>query len=343
MPSTVSPQANARERALALLQGQRVAPPVFTGLSVATLAAMRRLGLQPARIHQEAAAMAAVAAEAVERYGFDGVAVPFDLMVEAEALGATVDYSNEFDGYVYPAPDTRLVEEVGDVRWPSAVADRGRVPVVCEAIQRLRQRLGPDRPLGAWVCGPYTLATQLVEPAELLVRSTAEPEAVRGLLEGLVPAIADVASAYRSAGADFITVHEMGGSPSLVGPRLFDEVVRAPLAALVRQLPAPVVVSVCGQALPVIDALATSGAAAIHVDHQTDLAAARARLGPNAVLLGNVDPLGVIGQGTPEAIVAAVRAARRAGASAVWPGCDLFSGSPEENLRAFVAACRAEE
>src|SRR5690606_36523858 len=118
---------------------------------------------------------------------------------------------------------------------------------------------------------------------------------------------ARVAAAYRAAGADFITIHDMGGSPQAVGPRVFQGFVLPALQQLVRALPGPVVVSVCGDTNAVIDDLGALPVAGLNVDHRNDLARTRQRL-PGARLLGNFDPVGVLAQGTPDDVRAAVRA-----------------------------------
>jgi [methyl-Co(III) methanol-specific corrinoid protein]:coenzyme M methyltransferase len=86
--------------------------------------------------------------------------------------------------------------------------------------------------------------------------------------------------------------------------------------------------------------LAASGADALSVDQTNDLARSREET-PNTLLFGNLDPLGLISQGTPAQITEAVAGAVRSGADAIWPGCDLYPQTPLENLRALVAASKA--
>jgi len=132
-------------------------------------------------------------------------------------------------------------------------------------------------------------------------------------------------------------VHEMGGSPGVLGPKLFESVVLPHLQTLTAALPRPVVLSACGRTNGAMRLLAASGADALSVDQTNDLAASRAEV-PEARLFGNLDPVGLLAQGTPAQIREAVAAATRAGADAVWPGCDLFLHTPVENLRALAAA-----
>jgi [methyl-Co(III) methanol-specific corrinoid protein]:coenzyme M methyltransferase len=87
--------------------------------------------------------------------------------------------------------------------------------------------------------------------------------------------------------------------------------------------------------------LAASGADALSVDQTNNLAASRAEV-PDVLLFGNLDPVGLISQGTPLQITEAVAGVIRSGANAVWPGCDLFPQTPLENLCALVDASKSK-
>jgi [methyl-Co(III) methanol-specific corrinoid protein]:coenzyme M methyltransferase len=164
-------------------------------------------------------------------------------------------------------------------------------------------------------------------------------EQVHAALEFLTQVLATVGNAYHDAGADFLTIHEMGGSPGALGPRLFESIVLPHLQALTSALPQPMVLSACGRTNGAIKLLAASGADALSVDQTNDLAASRQEV-PDVLLFGNLDPVGLISQGTPAQITEAVASAVRSGADAIWPGCDLYLQTPLENLRALVDASR---
>jgi len=134
-------------------------------------------------------------------------------------------------------------------------------------------------------------------------------------------------------------VHEMGGSPGALGPKLFESIVLPHLQDLFSALPRPAVLSACGRTNGTMNLLAASGADALSVDQTNDLAQSRVDA-PDVLLFGNLDPVGLISQGSPAEITEAVAGVVRSGADAVWPGCDLYLQTPLENLRALVAAAR---
>ena len=139
----------------------------------------------------------------------------------------------------------------------------------------------------------------------------------------------------RNSGADFITVHEMGGSPGFIGPAKFEQFVLPALRELHASLPSPRVLSVCGNTNKSMSALAESGADAISVDQLNDLAASREVL-KDVLLFGNVDPVATLWKGDEAGVAESTRRAKEAGVDAVWPGCDLVPSTPIRNVKAMM-------
>ncbi|MFN8388524.1 MAG: uroporphyrinogen decarboxylase family protein, partial [Anaerolineales bacterium] len=162
-----------------------------------------------------------------------------------------------------------------------------------------------------------------------------EPNVVLDALFHLSSFLAKIGNAYRSAGADFITIHEMGGSPGFIGPAKFEQFVLPALKELHASLPSPRVLSVCGNTNKSMSALAESGADAISVDQLNDLAASREVL-KDTLLFGNLDPVATLSKGGEAEVTEAVRRAKEAGVDAVWPGCDLVPSTPIQNIKAMM-------
>jgi [methyl-Co(III) methanol-specific corrinoid protein]:coenzyme M methyltransferase len=174
----------------------------------------------------------------------------------------------------------------------------------------------------------------LVEPGALFTEMKRSPQIVHDALIYLSSFISQVGRAYRSAGADFLTIHDMGGSPGFLGPKRFADFVLPAQQRLIAALPAPRVLSVCGNTNDVMHLLARSGAEAISVDQTNNLSASRAAL-PHTLLFGNLDPVETLSRGDQAQVQAAAEGVRAAGVDALWPGCDLYPPTPLENLRAL--------
>jgi MtaA/CmuA family methyltransferase len=333
--------ARSRDDTLAILRGRRINRlPVFSGLPSLTASGLKQAGVCYSDAHTDAKKMAVAAASTFEVYGFESAVVPFDLCVEAETLGAHVDFQSDVDSFLAPVVDQSLTDISAIVHRHSPFAiQNGRVPLVTEAIRLLKAGVGREIAIGAWVTGPFTLAWQMFG-AEAWLSSLTETMQTAALLSALADFLARVANVYCEAGADFITVHEMGGSPQIVGPQNFRALVKPALVRLFAQLPAPNVLSMCGDTNAIIADMAVCGANALHVDQCNDLARTRRLLGDDVIVLGNFDPMQTLSAGTLDAIADAVRAIARAGANAIWPGCDLWPEIPDENMRALMDAAQ---
>jgi uroporphyrinogen-III decarboxylase len=94
---------------------------------------------------------------------------------------------------------------------------------------------------------------------------------------------------------------------------------------------------ICGKTRRLFAGMGSLGCEIVDLDWMAPLAEARAAMGPDQVLLGNLDPVAVLRAGTPESVRAAAEACHTA-AGARWiagAGCEVARDTPEENLRAL--------
>jgi uroporphyrinogen-III decarboxylase len=92
--------------------------------------------------------------------------------------------------------------------------------------------------------------------------------------------------------------------------------------------------------------MATSGADVLELDHAVELGKACRVVGPHIGLWGNLDPVGLLSQGTPERVRQAARQALAAVQAAghrrfvLSSGCTLAVETPSANLDALIGASR---
>ncbi|WP_456474938.1 MtaA/CmuA family methyltransferase [Candidatus Pyrohabitans sp.] len=312
--------------------------PVFSGMGNVTLAGMQKYGIDFASSHTDARMMATLACSTYELFGFECAVVPFDLCVEAEALGCEVNYYAGKQNILYPTIKTKVLRVGEELSIPENLLERGRIPLVEEAISLCREKLKGEVAVGSYVLGPFTLAGQLIDLNDLLKSSFKKPEQVKALLGQLVEPLAEIANAYHEAGADYITVREMGAPSDVISPRMFKALVQPYLRETVARIKAPTILHMCGDTNMLVEMLHECGASAISVEQKNDVAATREKLGEEAVILGNIDAYGVLVKGTPEEVESAVEAAIDAGVDGVMPGCDIWPEVPEENMYALIKA-----
>ncbi len=333
---------NSRQVVLDLLNHQPVDRiPCFSGMGNVTTSGLAQFGYRFAEIHVDAEKMANSALATFEQFGFECVVVPFDMGVEAEALGCAVKYYDDGSSRVlYPTISGKLSEKVAELTLnvPADLSRAGRIPLVMDAIRRVKARVGDRAAVGSWVLGPFTLAGQIVDLNDLLKNSYKKPAMINALLAQLADALVRIIGLYREAGADYITVREMGATSDVLSPRMFESLILPHLTRIFAAIPSPRILHICGDTNQIVELMAQAGADAISVDQKNDLAASRATLRvPDALIFGNIDPYNLLVTGTPETIEAGIRKIIASGPSAVWPGCDIWPEVPPENMRALMA------
>lgn len=331
----------SRQAILDLLSGKQIdSQPAFSGLIHITAEGLQSEGMTLHQAHHDAQKMARAAASTFRLTGMPCAALPLDLCAPAEALGATLNYYENTEGQ-FPQPAKPLFAStryINPAYLESAdFIDRGRLPLIRDAIRILKQDVGDQAVISGIIPGPYTLLLYLVEPGGLFAEMKREPGAVQDALIQLSFFLSRVGQAYRDAGADFITVHDMGGSPGFIGPAKYEQFAFPAESLLIEKLPKPRVLSMCGNTNRSMPLLAQAGADAISVDQLNDLGNSRQTLN-GTLLFGNVDPVAALWHGDGTQITQAIYRAREAGVDAVWPGCDLVPQTSIENLKAFAAA-----
>jgi [methyl-Co(III) methanol-specific corrinoid protein]:coenzyme M methyltransferase len=335
---------NSRDRVLKLFAGEEVdRPPCFSGMGNVTTEGLKSLNQKFAATHLDAKMMAAAAASTYKLFGFECAVAPFDLCIEAEALGCEINVYAHSEDLLYPTIKKKLIHneaEIDTLSVPSDLTSRGRMPLMAEAIGLIKKDIGAEAAVGSYVLGPFTLAGQVMELNDLLKLSFKKPDKIGALLERLTDVIIQTAGVYEKAGADYITVREMGATSDVLSPRVFKTLILPYLKKIFEKINVPTVIHICGKTNDIVPAMAESGATAISVDQKNDVGETRKKLGPKALVFGNYDPYNVLVSGTPELIRTTMKKCMDDGVSAVWPGCDIWPTVPADNFKAMMDEVR---
>jgi [methyl-Co(III) methanol-specific corrinoid protein]:coenzyme M methyltransferase len=329
---------NSKERVLKTIRGEKPDRiPCFSGMGNVTIHGLEKEGVRFAESHRDAKKMSAAAASTNRLFGFECAVVPFDLGIEAESLGCEMNfYDDGSKRILYPTVKTKILKFGEELKVPKDIDSRGRIPILREAIELLKDEVGDAVPVGTYVLGPYTLAGQIMDLNELLKNSFKKPDEVDKILKNLSQVITTIARHLKDSGADYITVREMGAPADIISPRMFSSMVLGPLKATLENIKGPKILHICGNTNPIVELMSQAGADAIAVDQKNDLQETRKKLGAGAVLLGNIDPYKVLVKGTVSDVRSAVKATIEVGVNGVVPGCDIWPDVPKENMLELV-------
>jgi MtaA/CmuA family methyltransferase len=280
-----------------------------------------------------------------DRFRPDAVWLSADTWVTAEAMGATV----AFPGPNQPLagsgePRVRTAADIDRIPPPDTTR-QGRWPLMIEALRRVKDALG-DR---AFVVAcfdqyPFSLACALMGIETVMTRLIDDPPMIAALMDRCSEYTAAYAIALGQAGADMLSG---GDSPAgLIGPRLYRDAAlpfeRRVIERVKSRVTVPVSLHICGNAMPILADMATSGADVLELDHMVDITAACRTVGPEIAIWGNLDPVGLLVQAGPVEIRRAVDDLLARAATCghkrlvVSSGCTLAPDTPPENVEALV-------
>jgi uroporphyrinogen decarboxylase len=263
-----------------------------------------------------------------------------DLSVEAECFGATVRVSDD----EVPTIVGRLVndeDEADALEVPAVGAARSGLYV--ESIRKAAELI-TDRPVLAGIIGPFSLAARLLDVTEIMMDCYDEPDMVHKVLEKCTAFLIEYAKAYKAAGADGIMMAEPVSG--LLSPALEEEFSSPYVKEIVDAVQDEqfaVIYHNCGDnVLRMTESILSTGADAYHFGNSIDMADMMAKMPADVVVMGNVDPAGVLRRGTPETVREATLDVMSRCCSypnfVISSGCDIPPATPWENLDAFFAA-----
>jgi MtaA/CmuA family methyltransferase len=327
-----------RERVLAVLEGRT--PDRTPFMPITMMFAADLAGVRYREYASDYRVMAAAQMRVAEEFSIDYVSSISDPAREAADLGACVEWFDDQPPAIVEA-EALLKDKRALARLrPADPLGGGRMHDRVRAVALLKERAAGERIVEGWVEGPCAEGADLRGINALMVDFVDDPGFVSDLFAFTVENALGFARAQVEAGADLIGVGD--AAASLVGPAIYAEFVEPWEHRLVdglHAMGAHVRLHICGRTRRIFPGMGRLGCEIVDLDWPAPVGEARAVMGPRQVLLGNVDPVKVLHDGTPERVAAAIAECRaQAGAAYIGgAGCEVARGTPVENLRALRA------
>lgn len=333
---------NGRERILALLDGREV--DHLPCMPITMQFACDRIGVKYRDYATDYRLLVEGQVRVAEEFGLDYVNTMSDPACEAADCGARV---------VFPPDSPPAMDESNALLADKAALARLKVPDPCDgermhnrlrALALYKERVGGDKLIEGWIEGPIAEAADLRGLNTLMLDFYDDPAFVRDLFEFVIAMELNFARSQAAAGIDSIGVGD--AAASLVGPRIYREFVWPYEKKLIDGLHAiglPVRLHICGNTHFALEEIAQLGCEIVDIDSLVPFAEARAVLGPNQILLGNLNPVAVLRDGTAEEGKAALAACHAVAGSRyiVGAGCEIPRDTAPENVRALAEYARS--
>lgn len=275
----------------------------------------------------------------MEDYGTYACSVIMDLTVEAEAFGCEIGFpENEVPNVL-----NRLVcdeTSVSALKVPSL--DKGRIPEYLKA-NRLAVENIKDHPILSGCIGPFSLAGRLFDMSEIMVSIYIEPDVIHTLLEKCTELILNYCRELKKIGVTGIIMAEPAAG------LLSNDDCMAYSTTYVRRIVEElqddrftIILHNCGNRGQCTEAMLASGAAALHFGNAIDIVQVLESCPKNVLVMGNIDPVGILKQATPEIVKWAtldlLDKTKKYPNFVLSSGCDIPPHTPEVNIRAFFEA-----
>lgn len=273
-----------------------------------------------------------------EEFDFDHVSAISDPAREAADYGARLEY---FDDQP-PA----IVEEDALLKDTTTLAGLkhadplggGRMHDRINGIALLKEKVRNDKLVEGWIEGPMAEAADLRGINTLMLDFYDDPEFVRDLFEFVVDGALRFAREQAAAGADIIGVGD--AAASLIGPDLYEEFVwpfEKKLIDGMHAMGARARLHICGNTRQIAGGMGRLNCALVDLDSMCPIELARKEMGPEQVLVGNINPVEILRNGSPEGIHAALTECHAQAGSRyiVGAGCEVPRDTPHDNLNAM--------
>jgi MtaA/CmuA family methyltransferase len=332
---------NGRERILALLEGREV--DHLPCMPITMQFACDRIGAKYRDYATDYRLLVEGQMRVAEEFGLDYVNTMSDPACEAADCGAKV---------VFPPDSPPALDESNALLADKAALARLKVPDPggggrmhdrLRALALYQERVGGDKLIEGWIEGPCAEAADLRGINTLMLDFYDDPGFVRDLFAFALEMELRFAQAQVAAGAEMIGIGD--AAASLVGPKIYEEFVwpyEKRMVEGVQALGVKVRLHICGNTRRLLAGMGRLGCDIVDLDFLAPVAEGRAAMGPGQVLLGNMDPVRVLRDGTPEAVIAALEECHRQAGPRyiVGAGCEVPRDTPPANLRALAEYAR---
>jgi [methyl-Co(III) methanol-specific corrinoid protein]:coenzyme M methyltransferase len=324
-----------RRRVFATLLGEKVDKTPVTSIAgcggTVNVDMQKTVGIYWPTAHKDAKKMAKLAIASNELSGLENVRVPFDFVIEPEALGCEITWGEKPDelpstlGHPYKTPE--------DLKKPENLLEMGRIPVVLEAIRILKREVGDSLPICSTVLAPFTLAGEMAGLTDFIIWPIKEPEKVKKFVEFATEITIEYAKAQYEAGSDIINVADP--TAGLIGP-MFKDFAKPYLKRVTDNLRGVKVLHICGRTDKILKDMSETGFDGLSIEVE-DIAVAKSIVG-DAKVLGNISSSKTLFFGKPEEVKAEARKALKSSVDLLEPNCGISPVTPLENIKAMVEA-----
>lgn len=324
-------------RVLSALLGGRIDKVPVTSIAgcggTVTVDMQKNTGIYFPGAHKNPEKMAELSISCHNLTGIENARVPFDFVVEPEALGCEIRWWDKPE--LVPSVRKHPYKTPQDLRMPEKLLEAGRIPVVLEAITTIREKMGDFLPIASLALGPFSLAGELAGVEDFLRWTLKKPEHVKEFVDFATEVVIEYAKAQYRAGSNIVEIADAMASLDMISPSIFRQFAKPALTKIARDIGGIRILHICGRTEPILLDIIETGFDGISVD--VDVARVKP-LAKSTKILGNVSSKKTLIFGSPDDVKAEAKKALEAGVDLLEPECGFSLITPIKNIKAMIEA-----
>ncbi len=284
----------------------------------------------------------------VEKYKYDGILIDMDTVTLAGAVGVPIDFPIH-----EPARSIKgclsSLDKIEDLP-PVDISKYKYVQILLEAVRLLKDYFKNEIYIrGNCDQAPFSLASMMRTPQEWYVDLVVNESKAFGLLEYCTEATCQFIELMAETGADMLSNGDSPAGSDLISPEMYSKFALPFEKEVVRkshQYRLPYALHICGNTDIILAQMVESDADALELDYKTDPHKAQKILNGRTTFIGNIDPSGVLAQGSINDVK--MKTEELLSIFADTPcfilnaGCAIPPTTPSENIHAMIKTARGE-
>ncbi len=283
---------------------------------------------------------------AAEKYDIDGIMIDFDTTLLAGAIGVPVDYPEYEPARVTGGLITDW-DQLDDLE-PVDISENERVQIWLETCRLIKKYFGDEKYVrGNCDQAAFSTASMVRGTQEWMLDLMMPHDKMYQLLDYCTDVSIQFIDLMAETGVDMTSNGDGPAGPELISPEMYREFglpYEKKIVEASHRHGLPYLLHICGDTELILEDMLETGADGLELDYKTDLRKVLGVLGGKSVLVGNIDPSGVLALGSKAMVIEKTRELldiyKNSPMLIVNAGCAIPRNTPSENIFTMIETVR---
>ena len=298
---------------------------------------MKKVNIFWPEAHRNTKLMGELAIASNEANKFNAVNVPFDMVVESEALGCEVVWSKD----IASTPQVKRVafNDIDNIKIDSSILDKGRFKIVLDAISYIKENYRRDIPIIPFVDGPFTIWAHCIGINKLFKLVIKNKTGAKKIFELFNSLCIDYANAQIERGADFIMM--LDPIVSGLSGKIFKDLIVPVYKEFNRNINKKAILHICGNVNRILECIPLCDFTAFSFDQPAmKIESLKSKIGNKIKIIGAIPTIDSLLEGSSKDVFNKTIECINKGIDIVAPSCCIPPEVKLENLIAIKDAIK---